>query len=64
MRNQLADPFLLGASSGASAGAVAVIVLGAGAGVLGGIGVPLAAFAGSMGALVAVYALARRGGAP
>ncbi|MGW3059295.1 FecCD family ABC transporter permease [Streptomyces goshikiensis] len=62
VRNQLADPFLLGASSGASAGAVAVIVLGAGAGVLGGIGVPLAAFAGSMGALVAVYALARRGG--
>ncbi|MGW2987083.1 FecCD family ABC transporter permease [Streptomyces goshikiensis] len=62
VRNQLADPFLLGASSGASAGAVAVIVLGAGAGVLGGIGVPLAAFAGSMGALVSVYALARRGG--
>ncbi|MFE9841860.1 FecCD family ABC transporter permease [Streptomyces goshikiensis] len=59
VRNQLADPFLLGASSGASAGAVAVIVLGAGAGVLG---VPLAAFAGSLGALVSVYALARRGG--
>ncbi|MFE2878181.1 FecCD family ABC transporter permease [Streptomyces roseus] len=69
VRNQLADPFLLGASSGASLGAVLVIVLGAGAagsaGALGGIGalgVPAAAFAGSMGALVAVYALARRGG--
>ncbi|MEU4733201.1 iron ABC transporter permease [Streptomyces sp. NPDC023588] len=70
VRNQLADPFLLGASSGASAGAVLVIVFGAGAGAgagaasagfAGGVGVPLAAFAGSMGALVAVYAMARRG---
>ncbi|MFI8263135.1 FecCD family ABC transporter permease [Streptomyces sp. NPDC085665] len=69
VRNQLADPFLLGASSGASLGAVLVIVFGATAagtaGALGGIGalgVPAAAFAGSMGALVAVYAMARRGG--
>lgn len=68
VRNQLADPFLLGASSGASAGAVLVIVFGAGtgavgvAGVLGGLGVPVAAFAGSLGALVAVYAMARRAG--
>ncbi|MFJ9645612.1 FecCD family ABC transporter permease [Streptomyces sp. NPDC101206] len=77
VRNQLADPFLLGASSGASAGAVLVIVLGAGAGTAGtagagalaglagfagGAGVPAAAFAGSMCALVAVYAMARRGG--
>ncbi|MFE2548410.1 FecCD family ABC transporter permease [Streptomyces sp. NPDC059355] len=70
VRNQLADPFLLGASSGASLGAVLVLVFGAGAagtaGALGGIGalgVPAAAFAGSMGALVAVYAMARRGAA-
>ncbi|WP_030868706.1 FecCD family ABC transporter permease [Streptomyces sp. NRRL F-2747] len=69
VRNQLADPFLLGASSGASLGAVLVIVFGATAagtaGALGGIGalgVPAAAFAGSMGALVAVYAMARSGG--
>ncbi|MEV7672068.1 iron chelate uptake ABC transporter family permease subunit [Streptomyces sp. NPDC088752] len=34
-RNALADPYLLGVSSGASAGAVAVIVLGVGAGTLG-----------------------------
>ncbi|MEV8393493.1 MULTISPECIES: iron ABC transporter permease [unclassified Streptomyces] len=34
-RNALADPYLLGVSSGASTGAVAVIVLGAGAGALG-----------------------------
>ncbi|MFB7785326.1 FecCD family ABC transporter permease [Streptomyces vinaceus] len=75
VRNPLADPFLLGASSGASLGAVLVIVLGAGAagtagtagalgavGAIGALGVPAAAFAGSMGALVAVYAMARRGG--
>ncbi|MFE2249710.1 FecCD family ABC transporter permease [Streptomyces lavendulae] len=67
VRNRLADPFLLGASSGASAGAVLVIVFGAAAGAgaigaLGGAGVSLAAFAGSMAALVTVYALARRGG--
>ncbi|WP_329376396.1 iron ABC transporter permease [Streptomyces sp. NBC_01351] len=66
VRNQLADPFLLGASSGASAGAVLVIVFGAGSAIGAGagvdVGVPLAAFAGSMGALVAVYAMARRGG--
>ncbi|MGP3683589.1 FecCD family ABC transporter permease [Streptomyces sp. IBSNAI002] len=34
-RNALADPYLLGVSSGASTGAVAVVVLGVGAGVLG-----------------------------
>ncbi|GAA1220871.1 FecCD family ABC transporter permease [Prauserella alba] len=34
LRNPLADPFILGVSSGASTGAVLVIVLGAGAGVL------------------------------
>ncbi|MCX5192713.1 iron ABC transporter permease [Streptomyces sp. NBC_00249] len=63
VRNQLADPFLLGASSGASTGAVLVIVFGAGAAqIAGGAGLPLAAFAGSMAALVAVYAMARRGG--
>lgn len=67
VRNQLADPFLLGASSGASAGAVLVLVFGTAAGAgaagfMGGAGVPLAAFAGSMAALVAVYAMARRGG--
>ncbi|MFB8393361.1 FecCD family ABC transporter permease [Streptomyces yangpuensis] len=61
VRNQLADPFLLGASSGASAGAVLVIVFGSAA-AGSGMGVPLAAFVGSLAALVAVYAMARRGG--
>ncbi|MFD6778596.1 FecCD family ABC transporter permease [Streptomyces diastaticus] len=62
VRNPLADPFLLGASSGASTGAVLVIVAGIGTGLLGTVALPVAAFAGSMGALVAVYAMARRGG--
>ncbi|NEB76356.1 iron ABC transporter permease [Streptomyces sp. SID14478] len=62
VRNPLADPFLLGASSGASSGAVLVIVLGLGAGAATTVALPLAAFLGSMAALVTVYALARRGG--
>ncbi|MEV0259864.1 iron ABC transporter permease [Streptomyces sp. NPDC050617] len=62
VRNPLADPYLLGASSGASSGAVLVIVLGVGAGTASTVALPVAAFIGSMGALVVVYALARRGG--
>ncbi|MEN8650167.1 iron ABC transporter permease [Streptomyces sp. 21So2-11] len=62
VRNQLADPFLLGVSSGASVGAVAVIVLGIGAGVATTVTIPLAAFAGALASLVVVYALARTGG--
>ncbi|MFJ7496764.1 FecCD family ABC transporter permease [Streptomyces sp. NPDC097727] len=62
VRNPLADPFLLGASSGASAGAAVVVVLGVGAGAATDVALPIAAFAGSMAALVAVYAMARRGG--
>ncbi|MGW7197166.1 FecCD family ABC transporter permease [Streptomyces chryseus] len=65
VRNQLADPFLLGVSSGASVGAVGAIVLGigAGAGIATTVTVPLAAFAGALGSLVLVYGLARGGGA-
>ncbi|PKV89850.1 iron ABC transporter permease [Streptomyces sp. TLI_146] len=44
-RNALADPYLLGISSGASTGAVAVVVLGLGAGSLGVAG---GAFAGAL----------------
>ncbi|WP_128981548.1 FecCD family ABC transporter permease [Streptomyces roseicoloratus] len=62
VRNRLADPFLLGISSGASAGAVAVIVLGVGGGITTTVALPAGAFAGSLLALVLVYGLARRGG--
>jgi len=55
-RNPLADPYLLGLSSGASLGAVAVLLLGV------GLLLPVAAFAGALLALVATLALARSGG--
>nr|WP_264077063.1 iron ABC transporter permease [Mycolicibacterium houstonense] len=60
VRNPLADPMLLGVSSGAAVGAVAMLVLGAGA--LQMLTLPLAAFLGAFLALVAVYFLARSGG--
>ncbi len=52
-RNPLADPFLLGLSSGASAGAVLVLLTGL------SVMLPLAAFAGAMIALSATMLLAR-----
>lgn len=52
-RNSLADPFLLGLSSGASFGAVLVLILGA------SIVLPLAAFAGSLTAMTVTLLLAR-----
>lgn len=51
-RNQLADPYLLGISSGASLGAVTVLLLGV------AVFLPLAAFAGAILALAATLALA------
>jgi len=60
VRNPLADPFLLGVSSGASLGAVLVLVLGAQA--VGGLGLSAAAFLGSLVALGVVYLLAQRSG--
>jgi iron complex transport system permease protein len=64
-RNDLADPYLLGISSGASVGAVTVIVLGVSfVGVAGSAAVAVAAFAGALGALFLVLVLASaRGGA-
>lgn len=56
-RNPLADPYLLGLSSGASLGAVAVLIVGV------SLLLPVAAFAGALIALVATFALARTGGA-
>lgn len=56
LRNPLADPYLLGLSSGASLGAVTVIVLGM------SLALPLAAFAGSLAALLATLFLAGAAG--
>ncbi|AIY20227.2 iron chelate uptake ABC transporter family permease subunit [Pimelobacter simplex] len=58
-RNDLADPYLLGISGGASVGAVAVIVLGVGVGSLGGsAALGAAAFVTALVALLLVLALA------
>jgi iron complex transport system permease protein len=69
-RNPLASPDILGVNQGAALGAVAVIVLtgvsGYGGGLVGGtlqqVGVPLAAFAGGLGAAVLLYLLSWRRG--
>ncbi|MEU9891457.1 iron ABC transporter permease [Sphaerisporangium sp. NPDC051011] len=60
VRNPLADPMLLGVSSGASVGAVAVVVFNVT--LFGVFSLPVAAFIGALAALVAVYFLARSGG--
>lgn len=59
-RNPLADPAIIGVSSGAALGAVLVIVT-VGAGSLGAFGVPVAAFGGAMATAFVVYRLARIG---
>ncbi|MFE0764035.1 FecCD family ABC transporter permease [Streptomyces smyrnaeus] len=60
IRNPLAEPYLLGVSSGASLGAVLVIVFGVTW--FGPTSLSVAAFAGALGALLLVYATARTGG--
>lgn len=60
VRNPLAEPYLLGVSSGASLGAVSVIVFGAS--LFGPVSLSAAAFVGALGALLLVYATARTGG--
>lgn len=61
LRNPLADPFILGVASGASTGAVSIVVLGIGA---GAVGLAAGAFAGAVVAfgLVLLLAVASGGG--
>ena len=59
LRNPLADPFVLGISSGASTGAVSIVVLGLGGGALGLTG---GAFVGAVGAFALVLLLAHVAG--
>jgi len=66
-RNPLADPTLIGVSSGAALGAVTVIVLGGGVAaalppVLAPSLLPLGAFCGGLIAIIAVYLIAQRDG--
>lgn len=57
-RNPMADPFVIGVSSGGALGAVLAIVLGWGRG-LGQYAIPAFAFGGAVVALTLVYTLAR-----
>lgn len=59
--NPLADPFLVGVSSGASVGAGLAILLGVEA-ALGGLALPLLSFAAALLTMALVFALARVGG--
>src|SRR3990172_612190 len=56
-RNPMADPFVVGISSGASLGAAAAILLGLG----GGYALPLLAFIGAAAAAFVVYRIAKTG---
>lgn len=59
LRNPLADPYVLGISSGAALGAVLAILFGLGSAALGSYAVPAAAFSGALLTLLFVYFLAR-----
>jgi iron complex transport system permease protein len=59
-RNPLADPSLIGSSSGGAVGAVAMIM--AGVSPLGTFSLPLAAFVGTLALTAAVYILSRHNG--
>lgn len=58
LRNPLADPYVLGVSSGAALGAAIGILLGAGATFLADAALPACGFAGGLLALVVVYRMA------
>lgn len=63
VKNPLADPYILGVSSGASLGATFAILIGFGAsGLLSQISVAFGAFAGAVGASLAVLTLAELSG--
>ncbi|RMH32741.1 MAG: iron ABC transporter permease [Nitrospirae bacterium] len=60
LRNPLADPYVIGVSSGAALGAAVAILFGVG-GSIGGLStLPLCAFVGALGSLAIVYVLASR----
>ena len=61
LRNDLADPYLVGVSAGASVGSEAMLLAHKDA-LWNGFGLPLAAFAAAAAAMTTVYALARRRG--
>lgn len=60
-QNPMADPYLLGVSSGAALGAIIAMAVGA-AGAAAVLSVPLLAFVGALAVVFLVYVLAQRGG--
>jgi iron complex transport system permease protein len=58
LRNPLADPYVLGISSGAAFGAATAVLLGIGSSVLALSALPLFAFAGGLVAIILVYRIA------
>jgi iron complex transport system permease protein len=58
LRNPLADPYILGVSSGSAVGAVLAMMLGLGA---MSVGLPLASFLGAIGTVVLVFNVGRMG---
>lgn len=61
-KNPLADPYIVGVSSGAAVGAALAMVAGLGWSIVGGFAIPLAAFIGGISSLILVYSLASSGG--
>ncbi len=61
-RNPLAEPYIVGTSSGAAVGSAIILVSGLSAGALGVLAMPIAAFAGGLGTLLLVLALSRKRG--
>ncbi len=59
LRNPLATPFTLGVSAGAALGAMLALTFDLPSGIAGFSAVPMASFAGSLGAVGIVYGLAR-----
>ena len=62
-QNVMADPYILGVSSGASLGAVLAMLMGVSLPVLGRLSVTAGAFAGALVSILLVYLLARTRGA-
>jgi iron complex transport system permease protein len=60
-RNPMADPYIIGASSGAALGASLAIVFGVGVSVLGLNTVPIFAFLGCISTVLVVYSISRVG---
>jgi iron complex transport system permease protein len=60
--NSLADPYIIGISSGAALGATLALMLGIGASLFGLFAVPSMAFIGAISTVLIVYNLARRHG--